>query len=243
MKNKFFFAVFTLSIFVVPNVWAEEKTRWSDEAELSYVDTSGNSEVTTFSAKNSMKYKFTDKLDGLWKITALNGKSDGIRSAENYSTEVRLDYALTERFYTALVAGWLKDTFAGIDPRYYVGPAAGYKILLGPKHFLNSEVGLDYVTEDYTDGTDNEYLRGRIFTKYEYAITEKNKFSQSLEYLYDFDDGDNYNVISVSALTAAVSDVLSMKTSYEVKYDNSPVPATLERTDTILSVALVFNFK
>ncbi len=87
-----------------------------------------------------------------------------------------------------------------------------------------------------------DYLGGRAFASYEYAFTEKNKFSQSVEYLYDFEDGDNYNVLSETGLISALSDYLSLKASYVVKYDNEPVPSTLKETDTILSVTLVVNF-
>jgi len=135
-----------------------------------------------------------------------------------------------------------KDKFAGIDSRYYVGPGAGYNFLTGPKHFLLAEISLNYVNEKYTDDTDKEYLGGRAFAEYEYAFTDKNKFSQSVEYLHDFDDSDNYNVNSETALISALSDYLSLKTSYVVKYDNQPVPSTLKETDTILSVTLVVNF-
>ncbi|MBN1841534.1 MAG: DUF481 domain-containing protein [Deltaproteobacteria bacterium] len=87
-----------------------------------------------------------------------------------------------------------------------------------------------------------DYLGGRAAARYEYAFTEKSKFSQSLEFLYDFDDSDNYNVNSETALISALSDYLSLKASYVIKYDHQPVPSTLEDTDTILAVTLVVNF-
>ena len=123
-----------------------------------------------------------------------------------------------------------------------MGPGAGYNFLTGPKHFLVAEIGLNYVNEQYIDDTDKEYLGGRAFAEYEYAFTDKNKFSQSVEYLHDFDDSNNYNVNSETALISALSDYLALKTSYIVKYDNQPVPSTLKETDTILSVTLVVNF-
>lgn len=104
------------------------------------------------------------------------------------------------------------------------------------------EVGVNYVNEEYTDDTDKGYLEGRAYASYEYAFTEKNKFSQSVEYLHDFEDGDNYRVNSETALISALSDYLSLKASYVIKYDNQPVPSTLDETDTILSVTLVVNF-
>lgn len=223
------------------NGYSEEK-KWADEAELSYVGTEGNTDSKTFSAKNTLKYKFTDKLGSSWKIFALYGETDGVRNAENFATELRVDYLFSKRFYSYLNGGWNKDTFAGIDSRYYVGPGAGYKILNGPNNFLLFEVGANYVTEEYTDDTDNDYANGRLFAKYEYAFTPKNKFSQSVEYLYDFDESDNYNVISETALISALSDYLSLKASHLIKYDNQPVPVTLERQDTVTSVALLVNF-
>ena len=137
---------------------------------------------------------------------------------------------------------WSKEKFAGIDSRYYAGPGAGYNFLTGPKYFLLAEISLNYVNERYTDDTDKEYLGGRAFTEYEYAFTDKNKFSQSVEYLHDFYDNDNYNVNSETALISALNNYLSLKTSYVVKYNNQPVPSTLKETDTILSVTLVVNF-
>lgn len=241
MRALNFFVVLFVVFAVVVKAHGEEK-RWSDEAELSFVNTGGNTDVVSLSAKNQLKYKFTEKLAGSWALGALYGESGGEKNAERYFTELRLDYLLTERFYTFGMGGWLKDQFAGFDARYYVGPGIGYKFLTGPKHLLVGETGANYAREEYTDGTNRDYIEGRVFGGYEYAFTEKNRFSQSLEFLYDFDDSENYKVNSVTALISALNSYLSLKASYEVKYNNQPVPETLEKTDTILGITLVVNF-
>jgi len=241
MKSKRFFTALFIVFAIATGVCAQEE-KWSDQAELSFVDTGGNTDVTSLSAKNLLKYKFSDELQAAWKLGALYGQNDGEKNAESYFSNLRLDYLFTEHLYSFINAGWSKDKFAGFDSRYYVGPGTGYKFLAGPKHFLLAEVGLNYVNEQYIDDTDKEYLGGRAFAEYEYAFMDKNKFSQSMEYLHDFDDSENYNVNSETALISALSDYLSLKTSYSVKYDNKPVPSTLKDTDTILSVTLVVNF-
>jgi putative salt-induced outer membrane protein len=241
MSGVKFFMVLLVVFAMVTAVFAEEK-KWADEGELSFVDTGGNTDVVSLSAKNLLKYTFSEELKGAWKLSALYGESEGVKNAERYATELRLDYLLTDQLFSALIAGWLKDEFAGIESRYYLGPAIGYKFLNGPRHFLVSEVGLNYVKEEYTDGTEKDYPEGRAFGQYQYAFTEKNRFSQSLEFLYDFEDSDNYRVNSETALISALSDYLSLKASYEIKYDNKPVPSTLEETETILSMTLVVNF-
>ena len=219
-----------------------QDSKIKNQTELSYVDTGGNTEVTTLSAKNILTYKVSDKLIPEWEIGTLYAENDNEKSVEKYYTEIRFKYLFSDRLYSTLRGGWLKDKFAGIDPRYYAGPVAGYNILLGPKHFFNAEVGLDYVKEEYIDDTDNDYLRGRLFAKYEFAFTKKNRFSQSIEYLHDFEESDNYNINSETALISALSDSLSLKASYKVEYDNMPVPTTLDDTDTTLTLTLVINF-
>jgi putative salt-induced outer membrane protein YdiY len=233
-----FFIIFILSVVV----YGEEKKKWSEQAELSYVETGGNTDVKTLSAKNILKYKFDENLEGVWKGKAIYGESDGERDAEKYSTELRLNYLFTERFYSAFFAGWLKDNFAGIDSEYTVGPAVGYKLFDGPRHFLLSEAGVNYVKKEYTEGQREENLGGRVFSSYEYAFTEKNRFSQSVEYIHNFEDSSDYYLNSETALISSLNSFLSLKASYLVEYRHKPVPSTLDDTDTTLAVALVVNF-
>ncbi len=241
--NKQLFTIFIMIMLVTPALVFSQENKWQDEAELSYVSTGGNTDVTSLSAKNKLIYKFTDRLSGNWDLSALYGETDGDKTAERYATELRLDYAINERIYVGGAGGWLQDEFAGIEQRLYLGPTAGYKFILGPKHFLSAETGLDYVTEEYTNDKDADFMRGRAMGLYDFLLSEKSKFTQSLEYLHDFDNADNYNINSVTALITSLSDTFSIKTSYEVHFDNEPVPDSLEETDTILSVALIVNFK
>jgi putative salt-induced outer membrane protein len=218
-----------------------EKT-WSDNAELSYVSTAGNSSVETLAAKNLYTLKFAGHLAFLWKLEALKGKSGDALTAERYFTDLRLEHAYSPRAYTYLNTGWMSDTFAGVDKHIDAGLGGGYKMLDGPQSFLKAEAGVSAVNETYTDGTDRKFTEGRLFAGYTYAFTKKNKFSQSVEYLHDFDVPENYRYNSETALTASITDNLSLKVSYLIKYDHEPTPASLNTKDTIFSTALVAGF-
>ena len=241
MKNMKVLAVLIVILFIAAPAQAQEK-KWVDEAELSFVDTGGNTDITSLLAKNLLKYTFSEKLQGAWKLGALYAKSDGVKRAESYFTELRADYLYTESLYFLGIAGWLKDEFAGIDSRYYLGPGVGCKYFTGPKHFLIAEAGLNYAQEEYTNSIDENFIQGRLFAQYDYAFTKKDKFFQSLEFLYDFEDSDNYNINSETALISALSDYLSLKASYVIRHDNEPAPKTLDETDTVLAITLVVNF-
>ena len=67
MRGARFLTVLLIVFALAPGSRAEEK-KWSEEAELSLVDTGGNTQVTTLSAKNLLKYRFTNKLQGAWKL-------------------------------------------------------------------------------------------------------------------------------------------------------------------------------
>jgi putative salt-induced outer membrane protein len=233
--------IFVMSALVSAEETKTEK-RWNDEAELSFVSTAGNSETTTFAGENLLKYKFTERLEGSWDIAGLYSEDNDIKTAERYSTNLQLKYLFTERLYSGLSAGWLKDEFVGFKNKYYVGPLIGYKFFTGPKHFLNGELGFNYTKEEYIDNSEEELVEWRTFGNYEYAISPKTKFSQSFEYLHDLAGDNNHKAISLTAVTVAITEIFSIKTGYEIRYVNRPVPDTLENTDSILTVALVANF-
>lgn len=231
----------TLFIVPVSTVWADAPGTWKDQAELSYVDTSGNTDVTTLAAKNKLSYQFTERITGLWKVDILNGKSDGERNAESYYSEVRGDYACTELLFYYAQASWLKDRFADIDSRTILGAGSGYKFLTGPKHFLVGEAGLTYTMEELTDDSDDQYVGGRLFGQYDYQINDTSKFTQSAELFLDLEQMSNYRLNTETALITALNSVLSFKTSYVIKYDNEPADGT-DHTDTIMAASLVANF-
>jgi putative salt-induced outer membrane protein len=228
---------------------AEETTpkpekRFSNEADFSLVNTTGNSEALTLAGKNEMKYKFTDKWAGSWLVGALYGRSDGDKNAERYFTDFRADYSINDRWYAYGLGTWLRDEFAGFDNRIGIGPGVGYNFLIGPKHFLLGEAGLNYAYEDYSepDEDNRQFLEGRLFGKYEWAFMEKTKFSQGLEYLQSFKDSNTWKLNSETALVTAITDILALKISYSVLYNNDPRPSDLDETDTILATSLVIAY-
>jgi len=222
---------------------AAEQKRWADEAELSFVQTGGNTDVTTFSGKNKLSHQFSENWSAVWKAAALYGQTDNVKTADRYETDLRLDYAYSERTYAYASAGWLQDKFAGFDQRYWAGPGAGYRFLTGPRHILSSELGANYAREFYTDDTETDFVEGRAYAKYEYVFNDNVKFTQQLEYLQNFQSIDKYKLKSTTDLLTRLTDRFSIKASYEIRYDNQPTPEdeNLKNTDTLLSVSLVVN--
>ena len=110
------FVAICICVAMVSAAYAEEK-KWTDEAELSFVSTGGNTEIVSLSGKNLLKYTFTDKLLGTWRLGALYGETDNVKTAERYFTDLRLDYSFSDKIYFFGIGGWLQDKFSGIESR------------------------------------------------------------------------------------------------------------------------------
>lgn len=215
---------------------------WTDQAELSFVDTGGNTETKSLSAKNTLKGPLSERLAFTWSLSGLLAETDDVTTAEQYMTELRFDYAISERFYGFGLGKWKQDEPAGLEDRITLGLGGGYKILTGPVHELSGEAGLNQVTEEFTNGTDDDYTSARLFAGYTWNLAESSKFTQTVEYLSDLDESNNYQTNAETAFISTVSELLSLKTSYDLQYDNQP-PAGFEKTDTRLGVTLVVNLK
>ena len=243
-------------ILISTTIMAQDK-KWKDEGELSYVVIDGNSQVTNLSAKNTLTYNATENDKVIWKLASLYGRAEinsgttqekTITVANQDSTDLRYEHGFQNKASAYISCGYLKDRFAGIEQRTYEGVGIGYTFLNTEKTILKAEAGLLYVNEDYTDSAhradpaldDTDYLNGRGYGEYEYMFNEKSRFKQTLEYLYDFDESENWNGTSETSIISSLSSIFSLKTSYTIKYDNLPV-AGLEKRDTILGVTLLIN--
>jgi putative salt-induced outer membrane protein len=221
-----------------------EEKRFSNETSISLVNTTGNTDTLSFAGKNEMAYKFSEKWTGSWLVGAIYNETDSEKETERYFTDLRADYAISDRLYAYGLGSWFQDKFSGFDNRIGIGPGLGYKYLIGPRHFLLFEGGLNYTYEDYTDPIidDENFLEGRLFGKYEWVFTEKTKFSQGLEYLQSLKDSQTRKLNSESALITAITDIMALKISYSVLYNNDPQPDDLKKTDTIFATSVVIGF-
>ena len=239
MRITILFFVIVGGLSVAISADAEDR-KLSDVAEFSYITTGGNTDVETLRLNNKLVVLPLEQWKATWNVNAFFAKTDGEKTGESYSSDLRLDYQFIERFYSFGLLSWFQDEFAGLEDRYYLSLGTGYVMIAGPKHTLKAETGLNYTIEEFTDGTDNGFIGARLFTQYIYLFTDKSNLSAWAEYLHDFEEKENYNANAEVALISALNGFLSLKSSYLIKYDNDPAPGATE-TDTIFSVTLVMN--
>ncbi|OGR79705.1 MAG: hypothetical protein A2X32_13575 [Elusimicrobia bacterium GWC2_64_44] len=223
------------------NAAAQEAKPWKDAAELSYVQTSGNSKTSTISAKNLFNYD--------WSKTALEVAAGGLGTqsrdtvtAEQYNASEKVSFKLTGKNYAFQKTAWDKNRFAGIQDRWDLALGVGRHLLEGADDSLFAELGGGYIFEDRLPGAENQsFGTFRGYAKYIRKLSPTANASQDLEYLGNLKDSDGYRMNAETALVASISTHFSLKASHTWKYVNLPGGA-FKKTDEMNSVAIIVNY-
>ncbi len=219
----------------------EAPKKWKDAAELSYVQTSGNSKTSTISAKNLFNY---DWQKAALELVAggLGTKSGTSVTAEQYNASEKVSWKLTGKNYTFEKIAWDKNRFAGFKDRWDLGVGFGRHILQSDDNQLFAELGGGYIWEDRLPGAENaSFGTYRAYAKYIRTLSATANASQDFEYLGNLKESDGYRMNAETALVASISTHFSLKASHVWKFVNSP-SAGFRKTDTINMLSLIVNY-
>ena len=217
---------------------------WFGKGEFSFLSTSGNTDTTSIGGGLELNYRPKPWLFTL-KAAYLRAATDGFTTAESFAGSLRASRDLTERLDVFAGAGYLRNRFAGINSLYSVDTGAGYKLLLGPVHFLRVEGGIGYTREENVifgvTQPSRGYANARAGTSYKWQFTNAAAFTNDFGFLLDLDDTANWFINDKAAITAAISSVFSLQASWTLLYRGQPVPG-FSATDTTTAVGIVAKF-
>jgi len=210
---------------------------WSGNAELGFVQTTGNTDTS------SLNLKVKGISDGeIWRTTveggALNSKDTGKTTSEKYHIAVQEDWKGLSAGYLFVRLAYEQDKFGGYNRRTSETLGYGFDILKSDEKQWNAEVGAGARQSEDTAGVQTNDTVLRASTVFNWNISKTAKFTQELK----TEGGkEGYITKSLTALTNQVANNLSSKISYEVQ-NNSKAPAGTKATDTTLSAALVYAY-
>ena len=251
MKSTLRFAVFLFGI-VAPAVGyaqpattppAEEKPpppRFEGSAELSLVAASGNTDVQSLGLGSSVIWR-----PGEWTTQAsaafVRAETSGLETARSTIAWVRQGRSLSTTMDIFGRAEYLADEFAGIDNRVMLEGGLGYKPVDNAMHLVRFDAGLGYAKESRLVGEDLSNALMNLAGLYRWQREKAASFETGGLFTRSFDDGDDWRFRHIAAVSAAMSRVLSLKLTHELKYVNAPVLG-FEKTDRLLSAAFVAKF-
>ena len=196
---------------------AEEKpaSKWSGEAELGYLKTTGNTQTESLHAKGKLVNERKK-----WKHT---GKSD---------------YNIDDLSYLFIALSYDNDEFSGYDYQATGTVGYGYHIIKKETLKLDLEAGVGARQSKLNAGTSNSEGVIRGAADLAWVISKTSTFTQFLS----VEAGEDNTISrSVTALKMEIIGNLAAKLSHTIKH-SSDVPAGIEKTDTESVVTLVYSF-
>lgn len=207
---------------------------------LGFVNSSGNTSVTTLTAGDEVTYK-----TGAWTMKQVlgyvYGKNDSTETANQLAIGLRGERAFDARWSIFLGARFYRDPFAGIAQRYGENVGALWHSVVAPKDLLDLEVGVGLTQERSTAAVTDDYTNGRLALTYKHSWRPKTYFQETAEALTDFSNSKNYRANSLTELVAPLSQSIAMRLSYAIAYNNLPQPG-FKASDRLLTAGVQLSF-
>lgn len=215
---------------------AEEKELgWKNSAGIGLSMTDGNSETLVVNAAAKSEHTAEAGILTLG-IEGNYGEADD-ENVEN--AKAGANYKRTyDAFYAYLDGNVLYDDIAAIDYRATVGPGLGKFLVDTEKTKLGVEAGVAYIFEKVAE-VEDDYAALRLAQNFSRQVSETAKIFESVEYLPEIEDFDNYLLNAEVGIEAAINSSASIRVSVKNKYDSTP-GAGLEHNDVALIAALSF---
>ncbi|MGE0439324.1 MAG: YdiY family protein [Gemmatimonadales bacterium] len=231
------------------------KTR-SFTADFGFVSAAGNTSVTTFNLGDKLVVNTPDKKVIFTQLFgAVRSEADGVKNAENYKAQLRLDLSLVDGLYLFGLTGWDRNVPAGVSRRFEETIGLAYKVLALPQDELSIEAGLSVFQQrnlqaDATGNLDDNYKAGRAAAAYKHTFTKAAFFSQALELIPNFDQSEDFRLNSESAFVAPISSNIGLKLGYVIQFDNlpgllpppNPNADRLKKTDRFLTAGITVSY-
>jgi len=217
-------------------------------AEFGGAWSAGNTDSRTVSAKVDASYRwdanrFSTVSGGVLGSARVDQNGDGVldeqereqervKTAQRGTAHVRYDRYLNPRTSLYSLGGGYTDPFAGYDGRLNAQVGTS-RLVLGdasehtPQETrLVAEIGFDAAHENYTAGvapeTDWMYsARGEL--ELHQDLTERLEVGQEAEVFVNVVDPQDARFISDTSVTNDLTDTLSVKFTYTLRYDTDPV--------------------
>lgn len=232
----------------------DNPTGWTAKAGLSYVATGGNAEASTLGLKFGAAYNWTRTFFTLqgsavrssttFKDSFAVGPSESDftlvnnerseTTASNYFLDANVDHTITKRFYWQAGAGWLRNTFAGIESREAGRGGVGYfwtdPDSKGVKFRTALLATLTHQSETVPDPTtDDTFVGARFLADLSVPFGAKSLFASRAAMDENLQSTDDFRMTWWNSLGVTMTDRLALQVSLLLYFDNQPALQEISR--------------
>jgi hypothetical protein len=232
--------LFLLIVFLFPwvSLGASAESVFRNESELGYVVTAGNTDVSTLSIKQQNRWM--EDRNG-WSLSAryLRSSSEEQEQALQWGLGIKFERILNDDLSVFLGQLVESNIYQLINQRYASDAGAKYYFQKKEKDLICfAELGYRFTRENYP-GSFQNYQFGRMFSELEKYWFENASGKISLEYLPNFTRWKSYQLNASVTVSGALAQALSLRSSFELRYNNEPPLGARSNSDRILTVSFV----
>ncbi|MBN1938015.1 MAG: DUF481 domain-containing protein [Candidatus Aminicenantes bacterium] len=224
---------------------AGEPPRWGGDVSLGLSLARGNTRSSslsfTFSAAGPVNRTKTITLSN--KGIYLFGEIDGETNSENIFLAGRLDWKLSERFFTFFEVQAARDRFKNYASRILPAVGAGYKVFDGEKVAFGIDVGLTRILTRYYDskliGAETALKFGERLV---WKVGEASEFNQVVEIVPEFGFPGRYSLRLEANLVAPLDGLWAVKLTVIDAYNSRPVGPGIRKNDMAFIASMSRSF-
>lgn len=209
-------------------------------AEAAFVGVTGNASSSTFGLGGEIIAR-----PGDWtfrhKASFIRNEAADVVTAKSFAYAGRAERSINARVSAFGEYAFFRDRFAGIDDRNSVLGGVSLKAVTSERQTLGIDLGAGYLNEHRVVKPDVSNAVYTFGSAYALKLSSTADLKDDLLFLGSAKTADDWRLAHTIALTARVTDVVSLKVSNTVRYVNVP-PVGFKTTDTTTAVALVAKF-
>lgn len=244
-------------ICMLPIIAFSQDSKWSNETELSTVQTGGNTNLQTYNLNTESELKKTKRVYGFGGHYTLGTgevedpndatKTVTEETARNWDVHAKYEQVLSKKFNGFVKAMYEGNEFAGIKQRENADLGAKYKIHEGDDFQSSVELGYRHTTERTTARNDEgkdvfDDQKGRLYYELKHIVKEGLSYKFWTEYIYNFTRPEDYLINFEPSVSFAINNTFSFKTSYRGMYDNDPAVGVEEYLDWTYTNSIIAKF-
>jgi putative salt-induced outer membrane protein YdiY len=228
-----------------PDIKASKELK--QNINLGFANTTGNTETLNLNAKYDLSYTIPGyngyDLAWIFDTSIYVTQNDGETDNEEYTANLSLEQQLTESGWLAYTSvRWLRNTFRNFDSKLFIGAGVGKELYNDGQHRFEIKLGGAYNLEAYSNQQpDHDFASLTEYMEYNNQINKTSLLYLKVGASQNFEDFNDYEVLSVIGFTFAVAERLSVTIEGEVRYDNIP-PVGYDTTDTKSIVRIGYSF-
>ena len=203
---------------------------------------SGNSDYLTLNPGLRLELQ-GDTYHAFFISSFTRGEASHKLYQKNAFGHLRFVHYFTDNFALEAFAQKEFNDFIALDDRNLVGGGMRLKFLQTKTFEWFLGVAAMVENEHSTDPFDGEktLLRSTNYLASTWKLDDRVDFSLAGYYQVDVNSTSDYRILLQSSLDFALTKVFSVRTSFNLRYDNEPV-ASVEKQDVAITNGVIFSF-